>query len=624
MPGSARTSELLREILFARLWARFLILFTALVGALFGVLGPLFQKGFIDKLTHVKSEFEGHLPSWIDLSDYSPQVLLGLSFFALLLSLGLNALTVFLGSRESILMQGILAQKLYSQTLNLRSDSLKGKSVGELVAIYATDIPGATVLLDQTLPVGASILFPLILAPLTLVFVFETPMWPTLSAIAFIMSLNLAMAFRQSKFFLQFKQLAADRIGLVNEWIQNIRTLRIMGWMNTFEDKIYHSRLIETKNRVAMVTNGQVMNSISSSVMFFLNVAAVSSLVYMADKPITPGTLMALLWIVAVFLTRPFRQMPWIFMFIFDGLTSIRRIASVLDLKNHDPQPRDAEFRKLDPFTADSLTLKLQNLNLSIGATQILLNICLEIKYGELIAVVGEVGCGKSSLLLSLLGETGASFENYQIGAIDAKTLNLDQLRQFFTFVPQEGFIMSASLRENVGFEYDQSNELDGKIIESLDRAQFDLRLERLENGLDTEIGERGVNLSGGQKQRISLARVDYFQAPIVLLDDCLSALDFDTEEKLIRFLIKGKWRGRTRILATHRLTVLDQVDRVIFMKGGEIRATGTYEQLLAQNSEFKTYAASVIHKETTDPHGTIAANPIVDPIAEGQGYGEK
>ena len=153
---------------------------------------------------------------------------------------------------------------------------------------------------------------------------------------------------------------------------------------------------------------------------------------------------------------------------------------------------------------------------------------------------------------------------------------------------------MSASLRENVAFLYDIDPDRDPMVEESLRLAQFDLNTERVEKGLNTEIGERGVNLSGGQRQRVSLARVHFHQAPILLLDDCLSAVDVDTEQKLFEQLLLGAWADRTRILVTHRLSALSQVDRILFLEEGRIIDQGTFEELLARNEKFRDYTTTV------------------------------
>lgn len=595
--------RLLLEVFFSRPFWKISIILSSLLAAVFGLLAPFLQKEFIDLLTGTPAQMKIEwIETWLMSVGFSSNSLayLFLSFISLFLSLAFNTLTTYLGNREAILLQRVLAQRLYDHSLRIRTDSLMGKPVGETVSIYATDVYGATVFLEQTLPTGFSILFPFVLVPWALVTYFSIPLWPITSMMGLVIFVSFVMAFRQAKYFFQFKKLAADRIGLVNEWIQNIRTLRILGWLQAYEQKIFKVRRVETVNRVRMVTNGQAMNSISSSVTFILNLVAVISLVKLSDQAVTTGTLMALLWIIGVFLTRPFRQMPWFFMFMFDSWTSLKRVDSFLNLKNFEAHVRPDEFIKVKPLDRVGSALTVKNLNLSIGGTSLLKGIDLDVKTGEFITIVGEVGSGKSLLLLSLLGETGASFSRYQVGENNTLEMPLDQVRQFFTYVPQEGFIMSATLRENVAFEYGVSSQkVDEGVLASLERSQFKMNLERVEHGLDTEIGERGVNLSGGQKQRVSLARVDYYQAPIILLDDCLSAVDVDTENKLLDALIKGSWQERTRLLVTHRLTVLEKSDRVLFIKDGSILAQGTFHDLLATNAEFRHFASTVAFDES-------------------------
>lgn len=591
--------QLLKEIFFSRPLARLSILSASLFATIFGLFGPLLQKQFIDLLTHQDHQ-QSELLRLMNLDSLAaqPLFLIFAAFICLLVSLGLSLLANYLGAKESILMQAKLAERLYHKTLSLRADSLDGRAVGEIVAVYATDVPGATVFLEQSLPTGANIIFPLILTPLVIAQLFHIPTLPTVALIGLVSLLNFAMAFRQSKFFFNFKKLAADRIGLVNEWIQNIRTLRILGWVTRFERNIFLTREIETQNRVSMVTNGQTMNSVASSITYVLNIVVLATWVLMSSEKVTSGGLLALLWIVGIFLTRSFRQMPWLFTFIFDSWTSLKRVDSFLQLTNQELETRNSEFQKIRELDADSPAIFVKNLNLKIGQQEILKSIDFNIQKGEFVAIVGEVGSGKSLLLLSLMGETGASFSQYYIGQNNAKLLPLHQLRQFFAFVPQEGFIMSSSLRDNIAFEYHLNQASDDKILASLGLAQFSLLQERIEDGLDTEIGERGVNLSGGQKQRISLARVDYNRASLILMDDCLSALDIETEELLISSLLHGAWAQQTRVLVTHRLSVLKQVDRVLFMEHGRIIAVGTFAELLKNNLRFKEFTASIDNHE--------------------------
>jgi ABC-type multidrug transport system fused ATPase/permease subunit len=578
--------SLFAEVVFTRFPARLLILFVSFLGAAFGLMGPFFQKEFIDRLTGVSSRFH-----FIDFS--SPVSYIICAFICVLAAQAFSQATNFLSIRESLIMQRIFSDRLYKKTLNLRVDTMSQRPIGEIVSLYTTDVPGSTVFLDQTLPAGCSTLFPLILAPSAISFLFDIPLWPTVLIILGIASLNTMMAFRQSKFFFNFKQLAAERIALVNEWIQNIRTIRILGWIQHFEKNIFIKREVETENRVMMVTNGQIMNALASSVTFILNVVALSSLVFYSKHSLTSGELLALLWIVGIFLTRPFRQMPWFFTFAFDSWTSVKRLEAFFNTENvqtEDTEPRGASASIAD----ENLAMQVHGLNLRIGNRDILKDIQLEVKEGEFVAIVGEVGSGKSMLLLSLLGETGASFDTYHIEDKDVLKETPDEVRAHFSYVPQEGFIMSASLRENVAFLYDIEAERDPLIEESLRLAQFDLSSERVEKGLETEIGERGVNLSGGQRQRVSLARVHFHSAPILLLDDCLSAVDVDTEKKLFEDLIAGAWEERTRLLVTHRLSALHRVDRILFMEEGRIIDQGSFEDLLARNEKFRAYTTTV------------------------------
>ena len=592
-----KNSSLFKELIITRWPWRLTIVLTSFLAAGMGLIAPFFQKEFVDRLTLAQPP----QASFAFLENISTPSFVALAFVCLLLAQAFQQLTAWLGSRESFLMQQVFAKKIYDKTLSLRVDTMTHRPIGEIVQLYATDVPGATVFLDQTLPAGATTLFPLILAPFAIGYLFEINLAPILGAMFLIVALNTLMAFRQSRFFFRFKQLAGERIGLVNEWIQNIRTIRILGWTHFVEDKIFEKREVETINRIRMVTNGQMMNSLSSSVTFLLNVSALLSLILLSGHSITPGELLALLWIVGVFLTRPFRQMPWFFTFAFDSWTSMQRLQKFLDITNETPNYQNNSSTlpaQLNSITDDNVALDVQHLSLNIRGSQILSDISFKIQKGEFIAIVGEVGSGKSMLLLSLIGETGAQFADYKILGTPSLGRSSDEIRKNFAYVPQEGFIMSASLRENVAFLYDIASEEDHSIAESLSVAQFDLQAERVSQGLDTEIGERGVNLSGGQRQRISLARVHYDIANILLLDDCLSAVDLNTESKLLHQLTRGAWKNRTRLLVTHRLSVLPKVDRILFLKNGELIATGSYEELLNSNSLFKEFTATVAQSE--------------------------
>jgi ABC-type multidrug transport system fused ATPase/permease subunit len=604
--------SLLAQSFLVRWDRRVLILFVALLSALSGLASPFFQKLFIDRLLEAPSFAHQWLQGgmrWAENS--SPVELILVAFVFTILAQSFSLLSSYLAVKEGLILQRRFSDRLYRKMLSIRTDSLGSTTIGEVVSIYATDIPGSTALIDQVLPMFAGIAFPLIFAPIAIKLICGIGLGATVSVIVGIVCLNFVLSTRQSRFFYRFKQLAAERTGIVNEWIQNIRLLRILGWIEDFERRIFAKRVEETSNRISMVTNGQFMNAFGSSINFVINLVGVATLVFLRKEPVTPGELFALLWIFGVFLQRPFRQIPWFFTFSLDSLSSIRRVERFMT-RPSDPiaivEPNiesGVEDRDRELESEPALALKVRGLNLKAGARHLLNDVSFDVSEGEFVAIVGEVGSGKSLLVLSLAGETAATFDAFEMKeagrpAIDALALSLDERRRKFAYVGQDGFVMSGSLRENVMFRYgDREAERDGDrddrdVLNALALAQFRIDGEHLQNGLETEIGERGVNLSGGQRQRVALARAHFLRRPIFLLDDCLSAVDVDTERRLIGELIDGAWRGRTRLLITHRLSVLEKVDRILFIEDGSIVASGTFEELLATSKKVRDFVASV------------------------------
>lgn len=595
--------HILREILFSRPWIRLGLIVLAFIAATTGLMAPLFQREFLNFFLQ-----QSTTPSSLLSFGFSerPAFALAASIGVLFVSLVCSQLVTYLATREAFLMQRRLGQRLYETTLQLRTEGLQGRPVGEIVSVYATDIPGATILLEQSTPQGLNILFPLILTPILLIYEFHIPATVILISLIALLLLNFGLAYRQSIFFYLFKKLAADRIAVVNEWIQNLRTLRILGWTGAFEKKIFELRKNETENRIQMLNNGQTMNAISSSISYLLNTALVYYIVRHTQTPIDPAGLLTLLWVVAVFLTRPFRQLPWFFTFLFDGWTSIKRLADVMALQQTQSKTIQSvrpDGRKLNSMDFPRGRLLIQNLNFRKDGREIMKDISFQIEPGSFVAVVGEVGSGKTSLLLSLLRENSATTQVFKLGNLDMNELDEFELKKAFSFVPQDSFVMSATLKENVFLDYKVENQPDELALHALRSAQFDPNQEGLPDGLETEVGERGVNLSGGQRQRITLARVLTSSAPVILMDDALSAVDVETEAKLMKGFIKGALKDRTRILVTHRLSVLRETDAVLFMAGGRVAAFGSFDQLFSENTAFREFTATLEKTQLEKTH---------------------
>ena len=531
---------ILRIIFLDRPHFRLLILFLSLLAAVLGLAVPYYQKNF---LTNV---------------DYSTlTICVGLSFAYMIL----NQLTLFVGQTESIQAQKKLAEILYRHNLGLKPLTLQKRSIGEIVSLYSVDIPSLTVWLEQSLPYGLTTLFPLILTPFFLALFYDLPLTFSLGLVFALVLLNCLMAYRQSVYFFRFKILAADRMGLVNEWIQNIRGLKILNWIEGFENRILRKRREETRNRMHMLTNGQVMNSISSSVMFWLNLSILGFFIWGYEGTFSKADIISLLWLTGVFLSRPLRQLPWFFTFVFDAWTSYKRLSEFLNLENQ------SEILLSKVKTDSGLLLEIKNLNLHIENRAILKNIDLKIRPREIVALIGPVGAGKSLLAKSIINETPFTADIFY--------------RDKISYLPQEHFIMSASLRDNMNFYYQSPVDFDSRIIRHLEQAQFSFELDRVTNGLETVIGERGLNLSGGQKQRVSLARQLMQPNSLLILDDPLSAVDVSTEKKMIEEFIKLKDDNYSILLTTQRFSVLPFCTRIVFLNCGVIEFDGSSEDFL-------------------------------------------
>lgn len=582
------SSNILSIFLLKRLSVRVFILFLSLISAVFGVLSPYFQKELVDGWLGYESIYVIGFFSQMN----SLELILA-AFFSMLLSVFISILTVYLGVKESIIAQRICSQKLYQKVIRLKTHEKKNNTSGDMVTHYAVDIQGSGMLLEQTLPMGAGVLFPFILAPVVLWIGFGIPLWFSLAVIGFFVGIIVFFALRQAEFFTIYKKCTADRLSVVSEWVQNLKLIRVLHATDWFESKIFYYRGVETDNRVRMVTNGQTMGSFGSSITFFINIIMIVFLIYGLKVIPTPGELLALLWILAIFLSQPFRKIPWIITFTLDALTSIKRLQSFFNLEVSDVNDVKSKWKISN--SPSSMQVNVSHLNLFYQDQNILNDISFKIQAGEFVAFVGEVGSGKTQLALSLIGETPAKIADYRLGDEIFSQKFIQNARNYIAYVPQESFIMSATIGENIALHYQGSKEkvFDSRYTQSIGYAQLPLEPSVFQYGLQSEIGEFGVNLSGGQKQRLSIGRSVYYNKPIVILDDSLSALDELTENKILKELFLGEWKLKTRILITHRLTVLPFCDRIFFLEKGELKAAGTYSELNEQSESFRRFMVS-------------------------------
>ena len=255
--------------------------------------------------------------------------------------------------------------------------------------------------------------------------------------------------------------------------------------------------------------------------------------------------------------------------------TSLKRISTFLDTPEDVKSPKDAI--KLENVKGE---IVFKNFNFSYPAAfkGSLKDINLTIKPGERIGIVGKVGSGKSTLANSILYFYNLAEDSVFIDGMDLTKCDIDSIRENISYVPQDNFLFSDTIENNILFAKANGTEEDAKNAAIF--ADVDSNIAEFKDGYKTVSGERGVTLSGGQKQRISIARAFVKNAPIMILDDSVSAVDTKTEETILNNIIKER-KGKTTLIVASRVSTVHKLDKIIVMRKGEVEAFDTPKNLL-------------------------------------------
>lgn len=307
---------------------------------------------------------------------------------------------------------------------------------------------------------------------------------------------------------------------------------------------------------------------------------------------ITAGGFVAFMTYLGI-LAWPMMALGWVINLIQRGSASMGRINKILNT-----QPEIADRPRLRPITKLEGKIEFRDLTFSYkpGSLPALKGITVQVNPGEFVAIVGRTGTGKSTLcnLIPRLFDppNGHLFmDGREIHAIPIKPL-----RESIGYVPQDTFLFSTTIRENIVFRNPKASE--EEVVNAARIAQIDEEIRTFPMGIETLIGEKGITLSGGQKQRIAIARAILLNPQIMILDDALSSVDTQTEERIWNGLgeILG---GKTRIVVSHRLSSIKEADKIIVLDDGEIMEMGDHQRLLSMGGVYaKIYRRQQIEEE--------------------------
>ncbi|KRX98141.1 Multidrug resistance-associated protein 1 [Trichinella pseudospiralis] len=482
----------------------------------------------------------------------------------------------------AIKVRSMLVSALFTKSLRLSNAARRQSTIGEVVNLMSVDVQRFT---DVVLYISMIVSAPYQIL-LSVYFLWDVIGASVLSGVGFLIlliPLNYFISSKQNKLQVSQMKYKDERMKLINEILNGIKVLKLYAWELAFGKQVNNIR----KKELDILKTASYYRAATSFIWTcapFL-VAVVVFTTYVLSSPdniLTPTTAFVSLSLLNI-LRFPMSVLPMLISFVVQALVSNKRIKRFLIYEELNMAAVDRNANQDDAikvtdgeFAWDDTTERptLQNINFSI-------------KPGELVAVVGQVGAGKSSFLSAILGEMEK--RNGTVG-----------IKGSVAYVPQQAWIQNMTVRENILFNKPYRSDLMKKV---LDGCSLNRDLQLLSGGEEAEIGEKGVNLSGGQRQRISLARAVYQNADIYLLDDPLSAVDSHVGQHIFENVISnnGLLKNKTRVFVTHGLGYLKDADKIIVLNNGTISEIGTYNELLSRKGAFAKLIETYIQERNED-----------------------
>ncbi|XP_071965517.1 multidrug resistance-associated protein 1-like [Antedon mediterranea] len=478
---------------------------------------------------------------------------------------------------------------VYRKSLVLSNTARKTATVGEIVNLMSVDAQRFMDLVTYLNTIWSSPL-QIIVSLYFLWGVLGPSVLAGVGIMVLLIPINAVLATKSRK--LQVKQMAFKdaRIKLMNEVLSGIKVLKLYAWEESFENKIKELR----NKELAVLRKFAYLNAVATFTWacapFLVSLSTFAVYVLIDDTHILDANKAFVSLSLFNILRFPLVMFPNVISNLIQSSVSLRRLERFLKLDELELDNVEHCDMPDQAVVVDEATFSWEK-----DGEPTLKNINLDIKEGSLIAVVGQVGSGKSSLISAILGE---------MEKVEGRVFTKGST----AYVPQQAWIQNATLRDNILFGRELHESKYQRVVQACALAtDFDM----LPGGDMTEIGEKGINLSGGQKQRVSLARAVYANTNVYYLDDPLSAVDSHVGKHIFDNVIgpEGLLKSKTRILVTHGISFLPQVDQIVVLVNGQISEVGSYTELFEQEGAFseflKNYSLDA-EEETMEEEPTV------------------
>jgi ATP-binding cassette, subfamily B, bacterial len=571
--------------------------FAMVLDSLFTALRPWPLKVVIDRVINDEPTRIPLFGAWINAPDRDPYTLLYLSCLAtLLIAVGTGGFTYWFTRLMGNISQRLvfnLRSQLFSRLQRLSLRYHKNKQLGDTLARLTTDIDAIQMLLARGSLMFFSNLF-LTAAMLGMMFWLN---WQFTLIACSVTPVLFAAVWYHTREIRRSSRLARDHDGvlasLAQESLSAIQMVKGMAQEERQERKFSAQGERSLKEYLSRVKFQARMAPIvdilaATGLMLVMYFGALSVL----NRSMTVGDVIVFFAYVTNFFA-PMRAMARQAGGFAKAFAGAERVAEVLQSEIDVADAPDAV--ESPPFEGK---IEFDQVQFRYEQTPVLEDFSLTIQPGEMVAVVGANGAGKSTVASLLLRMYDPQAGAVKMDGVDIRKYKTDSTRKQIGLVLQEAVMLKGSIRENIlfGCEYEPAEEAVQRAAQLALVSEF---TDRMEDGLDSNVSERGTNLSGGQRQRIALARMILRQSPILLLDEPTSSLDLKSEAIVLR-AIQAAAKGRTTIVITHRLSITRQVDRIVVLADGKIVEQGSYEALIKANGRF----AELVANETLEIPG--------------------